>query len=83
MGKEKFRVEYTTLLKENQKGPLKEVVRASELRPVPPEIRVSSFNMLDKMDAYNLDGWWMGWVTGRKDGLKYIVHFECSRDDYD
>ncbi|KAH7843473.1 hypothetical protein Vadar_017069 [Vaccinium darrowii] len=42
MGKEKFRVEYTSLLKENQKGPLKEVVKASELRPVPPEIRVSS-----------------------------------------
>ncbi|KAH7843583.1 hypothetical protein Vadar_018362 [Vaccinium darrowii] len=83
VGKEKFRMEYTTLLKENQKGPLKEVVKASELRPVPPKIEVSSFNVLDKVDAYDLDGWWMGRVTGRRDGSKYVVHFECSGDEYD
>lgn len=82
VGKEKFRIEYTTLLANDQKGPLKEVVRASDLRPVPPLIRVSSFNVLDKVDAYDLDGWWVGRVTGRRDVSKYIVHFECSGDEY-
>lgn len=81
-GKARFRVEYATLLANDQKSPLKEVVRASDLRPEPPRIGASSFNVLDKVDAYDLDGWWVGRVTGRKDGSRYVVHFECSGDEY-
>ncbi|XP_057465613.1 protein AGENET DOMAIN (AGD)-CONTAINING P1-like [Actinidia eriantha] len=83
LGKDRLKVEYTTLLADNQKGPLKEIVRASDVRPVPPQIRASAFNVMDKVDAYDLDGWWVGRVTGRKIGSKYTVYFECSGDEYD
>ncbi|CAL5390782.1 unnamed protein product [Camellia sinensis] len=83
VGKSKFMVEYSTLLSDNQKGPLKEVIEASNVRPVPPQIRVLSFNVLDKVDAYDLDGWWVGRVTGRKSDGKYSVYFDCSGDEFD
>lgn len=42
-GQRKIQGEYTTILAHNQKGPLKQVVQACDLRPVSPQIGASSF----------------------------------------
>lgn len=47
---------------ENEK--LREVVDATEVRPCPPQITVAEFNVMEKADAYDRDGWWVGRVTG-------------------
>ncbi|XP_052173647.1 protein AGENET DOMAIN (AGD)-CONTAINING P1-like [Diospyros lotus] len=82
-GGEKLRVEYATLLDDSGKAPLKEVVRASHVRPLPPQVRVSRFDVLDEVDAYDLDGWWAGRVTARKDDFNYVVYFDSSGDEFD
>ncbi|XP_027060998.1 DUF724 domain-containing protein 7-like [Coffea eugenioides] len=81
-GKNKFLVEYKTLLKEdNEKELLKEVVEASTVRPLPPQINVSEFHVLEKVDAFDNDGWWVGRISGRA-GYKYYVYFESSGDEF-
>ncbi|XP_055823818.1 protein AGENET DOMAIN (AGD)-CONTAINING P1-like [Solanum dulcamara] len=78
--KKDYIVQYKTLLKDDHSGPLTEFVTLSELRPVPPEISVSGFNLNDQVDAFGNDGWWVGRITG-KIGSKYFVHFESSGDE--
>ena len=74
--KNKFLVEYTTLVtEEDEKVFLKETVDARMLRPLPPKINVSGFNMLEKVDAYDNDGWWEGRIAARI-GSNYCVYFE-------
>ncbi|KAL3508761.1 hypothetical protein ACH5RR_028162 [Cinchona calisaya] len=82
-GKNKFLVEYKTLVKEeDEKELLKEVVESSKIRPQPPLIRVQEFNVLDKIDAFDNDGWWVGRITGRDAFNKYYVYFESSGDEF-
>ncbi|KAH0651182.1 hypothetical protein KY285_031296 [Solanum tuberosum] len=78
--KKDYIVQYKTLLKDDQSGPLTEFVTHSELRPVPPVIPVSRFNLNDQVDAFGNDGWWVGRITG-KIGSKYFVYFESSGDE--
>ncbi|KAH0654575.1 hypothetical protein KY289_032253 [Solanum tuberosum] len=78
--KKDYIVQYKTLLKDDQSDPLTEFVTHSELRPVPPEIPVSRFNLNDQVDAFGNDGWWVGRITG-KIGSKYFVYFESSGDE--
>ncbi|KAK4368999.1 hypothetical protein RND71_012791 [Anisodus tanguticus] len=56
------------------------VVTLPELRPVPPQIMVSEFNLYDKVDAFDNDGRWVGVITG-KIGAKYFETFgvECLK----
>lgn len=79
--KKDYIVQYKTLLKDDHSGPLTEFVTVSELRPVPPEIPVSGFDLNDQVDAYGNDGWWVGRITG-KIGSTYFVYFESSEDEY-
>lgn len=82
LGKDKFMVEYSTLLSnEHTREPLREVVKSSTVRPLPPEVRVPGFDVLDKVDAYDLDGWWVGRVTGM-DASNYYVYFDSSGDEF-
>ncbi|KAA8526761.1 hypothetical protein F0562_009010 [Nyssa sinensis] len=81
VGKGKFMVEYLTLLDDDEKELLKEEVEAADVRPVPPHIRVSGFDVLDKVDAYDNDGWWVGRITGR-DASNYYVYFDSSGDEF-
>lgn len=66
VSKDKFLVEFLTLVseEEDENEKLREVVDATEVRPCPPQITVAEFNVMEKADAYDRDGWWVGRVTG-------------------
>ncbi|KAK3004537.1 hypothetical protein RJ639_018835, partial [Escallonia herrerae] len=78
--KEEYIVQYMTLLKEDKSGPLREIVAPDEIRPVPPEIPATGFNLRDLVDAFANDGWWVGKITG-KIGAKYFVRFQSTGDE--
>lgn len=62
---DKFLVEFLTLVsEEDENEKLREVVDATEVRPCPPQITVAEFDVMEKADAYDRDGWWVGRVTG-------------------
>ncbi|KAE8717313.1 Detected protein of confused Function [Hibiscus syriacus] len=75
----RYEVRYKNLVEEeDQTQPLIEVVRDDEVRPMPPPLIVNRasrvFNYLERVDAFDNDGWWAGTITGRQ-GLKYWVLF--------
>ncbi|KAK3409403.1 protein AGENET DOMAIN (AGD)-CONTAINING P1 [Eucalyptus grandis] len=75
-----YLVQYKELLREDESGPLTEVIRGEDIRPTPPAKSLptaAGFAMLDRVDALYNDGWWTGRITG-KEGSTYIVHFENS-----
>ncbi|XP_031252304.1 protein AGENET DOMAIN (AGD)-CONTAINING P1-like [Pistacia vera] len=83
VGKEGLKVEYTTLVSEEDENKrLREVVPARDVRPCPPTIEVAEFHKLQKVDAYDREGWWVGRVIGRVGGgdEKYCVHFDSTGD---
>lgn len=73
-------MQYKTLLKDDLTAPLREIVAADKVRPVPPEIPVTVFGMYDKVDAFDNDGWWVGKITGKIEGM-YYVYFETTKDE--
>nr|GMD33357.1 DUF724 domain-containing protein 2-like [Ipomoea batatas] len=77
-------VEYETLVTNDLSGPLREVVPAAEVRPVPPpEFRMrdsGEFRKGDKVDAYDNEAWWAGEIIG-KVGDKYKVYFDDSNEE--
>ncbi|KAL6314661.1 hypothetical protein AAG906_027007 [Vitis piasezkii] len=82
VGRNKLMVEYKTLLSdEDGQQPLKEIVEAAEVRPVPPVILVTGFEVLDTVDAFDNDGWWVGRISGSYEDGKYFVYFESSGDE--
>lgn len=84
VSKDKFLVEFLTLVsEEDENEKLREVVDATEVRPCPPEIAVAEFDVMEKVDAYDRDGWWVGRVTGKECGEdKYFVHFDSTGDEF-
>lgn len=74
-------VEYKNLVTEkDEKVLLREIVEARRVRPVPPPVDVSEFNILQKIDAFDNDGWWEGRITKKLDDFNYSVYFETSGD---
>ncbi|XP_050379474.1 protein AGENET DOMAIN (AGD)-CONTAINING P1 [Argentina anserina] len=76
-------IQYRNLVEEfNESEPLKETVKASEVRPLPPEIRgvhSAVFHVDDRIDAYDLDGWWVGTVSSEDNGSGFhSVFFEYT-----
>ena len=78
-------VQYNNLVEEfNDAVPLKETVKAAEVRPLPPEIREANnngagFHVGGRIDAYDLDGWWVGTVSSEDNGSGYqSVFFEYT-----
>ncbi|XP_026411170.1 uncharacterized protein LOC113306450 [Papaver somniferum] len=49
--------------------------------PFLPEIKLSEYSLLDKVDAYDNDGWWIGRISAVLDDSMYYVYFENSRDE--
>ncbi|KAK2990187.1 hypothetical protein RJ640_014639 [Escallonia rubra] len=81
-GNDKFLVEYQTLRTEDESEPLREHANASYIRPVPPEIqRVDRFKMLEEVDAWYNDGWWVGLICKVLDGLNYAVYFWTTNEE--
>ncbi|KAL2483431.1 Plant Tudor-like protein [Forsythia ovata] len=78
--RKEYIVQYLTLLKDDMSGPLREVVTAAEVRPPPPEIPATGFNLYDLVDAFDNDGWWVGKITGRI-GSKFCVYFDSTKDE--
>ncbi|KAL4283594.1 hypothetical protein GQ457_16G022760 [Hibiscus cannabinus] len=81
----RYKVRYKNLVEEDdQTQPLVEIVSSDEVRPMPPSVIVNRsggvFSYLEKVDAFDNDGWWAGRVTG-KHGLKYYVYFETTGDE--
>ncbi|OMO97162.1 hypothetical protein COLO4_14820 [Corchorus olitorius] len=79
-----YRVRYKNLVEENDHSRLLiEQVSSDEVRPMPPRIiegkGTQFYSVLDKVDAFDNDGWWVGIVTG-KDDFKYWVYFETTGD---
>lgn len=92
--KRQMHVEYTHLLSEKGRRPLRELVDVVLVRPLPPLIVAVSdeggeekgeggFEVGDKVDTLDRDGWWAG-VVGRvirrveegKEEDRYIVRFD-------
>ncbi|KAL3626634.1 hypothetical protein CASFOL_030183 [Castilleja foliolosa] len=79
---DKYLVEYQTLQTENESELLKEKAFASYIRPCPPELmRVDRFRMLEEVDAWYNDGWWVGLVSKVLDGFKYAVYFWTTNEE--
>ncbi|XP_060671301.1 protein AGENET DOMAIN (AGD)-CONTAINING P1-like [Ziziphus jujuba] len=68
------------LLKNDESGPLIERVLKNVVSPVLPEMVATGLAYLDKVDAYNNDGWWVGKVT-RKKGSNYNIYFKTTGDE--
>lgn len=80
--KHEFLVEYKTLLDDkDEKKAFRETVEDYKVRPVPPVIRVTEFDVLDKVDVYDNDGWWVGRVTDKFDYV-YTVYFDSTGDEW-
>ncbi|XP_012842585.1 PREDICTED: uncharacterized protein LOC105962803 [Erythranthe guttata] len=77
-----FLVEYKTLKTEDETELLREKAFASYIRPCPPEItRVDRYKMLEKVDAWYNEGWWVGLISKVLDDLKYSVYFWTTNEE--
>lgn len=80
-GEGKFVVEYDSLLDEDS-SLLREDVDILQMRPRPPKTaEVAQFEVLDEVDAYYNDGWWVGVVSKVLGDSKYIVFFRNSDEE--
>ncbi|KAK6919717.1 Agenet-like domain [Dillenia turbinata] len=80
VGNNSYIVEYKTLVTDDETQPLREIVSACEVRPNPPEIEVKGYSILEKVDAYDNDGWWLGQITGKTES-GYYVYFNTTGDE--
>ncbi|AES59463.1 agenet domain protein [Medicago truncatula] len=60
-----------------------ETVHPYELRPLPPRVRSPrEFQLNQKVDAFDNDGWWLGQITSEKiiteEGHYYKVYFDTT-----
>ena len=77
-----YEVEYETLLDDEDENKMyREKVEDYKVRPTPPVVRVAEFDVLDKVDVYDNDGWWVGRVTHKFDYV-YTVYFESTADEW-
>ncbi|XP_050384044.1 protein AGENET DOMAIN (AGD)-CONTAINING P1-like [Argentina anserina] len=74
-------VQYKNLVEEyDESVPLKEKVMADEVRPLPPEVtEATEFHVGTRVDAYDLDGWWVGTIYSERNVYGYhLVFFETT-----
>ncbi|KAL3508206.1 hypothetical protein ACH5RR_033588 [Cinchona calisaya] len=81
-GGNKFLVEYQTLRTDDESKPLREMAETSYIRPCPPCIKkLDRYKMLEEVDAWYNDGWWVGLVSKVLGSLKYAVYFWTSNEE--
>lgn len=82
LGSNEFMVEYQTLKTDDESAPLREGAVASYIRPCPPEIeRIDCYKVLEEVDAWYNDGWWIGLVSKVLDDRKYGVYFWTTNEE--
>ncbi|CAI0448442.1 unnamed protein product [Linum tenue] len=75
-GEDKYLIEYKTLTNDDDTEFLKEDIRACNIRPCPPEIIVvDGFKVMDEVDAYYNEGWWVGVIAKVLINCNYVVNF--------
>ncbi|CAI0444742.1 unnamed protein product [Linum tenue] len=75
-GEDKYLIGYKTLRNDDDTEFLREVIRACNIRPCPPEIIVvDGFKVWDAVDAYYNEGWWVGVIAKVLINSNYEVNF--------
>lgn len=83
IGKDKFLVEYMSLVTDDDESQLlREEAFASYIRPCPPPLPpVAKFELLQKVDAWYNEGWWEGSIYKVLTGSKYAVYFSSTNEE--
>ncbi|KAE9611909.1 putative Agenet-like domain-containing protein [Lupinus albus] len=80
--KGKFLVEYQSLLADDDSQLLREEVDTHHIRPHPQQTVVNGhFSLLEEVDAFHNDGWWIGMVSKVLDNARYVVYFRNSSEE--
>ncbi|CAL5208688.1 unnamed protein product [Lathyrus oleraceus] len=79
----KFEVEYDSFVDdEDDYKLLREEISIFHIRPVPPKTDdIDEFKVLDEVDAYYRDGWWVGVVSKVLGDSKYVIYFINSNEE--
>ncbi|CAI0402553.1 unnamed protein product [Linum tenue] len=76
-GEDEYLIEYKTLTNDDDTEFLREDIRACNIRPCPPEITVvDGFKVMDEVDAYYNEGWWVGVIAKVLINCNYVVYFK-------
>ncbi|XP_062081812.1 protein AGENET DOMAIN (AGD)-CONTAINING P1 isoform X2 [Humulus lupulus] len=82
VGKDKFIVEYKNLRTDDDKEFLKEEIDKLHIRPCPPEnLTDGCFQLLEEVDAFYNDGWWVGVISKLDTDLRYVVYFKSTKEE--
>ncbi|PNY02275.1 RNA binding protein [Trifolium pratense] len=82
----KYVVRYKNLLKDDESGLLTEALFPKDLRPLPPRVRnPPKFQLNQKVDVFDKDGWWVGEITSEKIRMQksyyYNVYFDYTNQN--
>lgn len=82
LSSDKFLVEYQTLKTEDESSLLTEEAYASYIRPCPPKTSCfDRYKMLEEVDAWYNEGWWVGVISRVLDDWKYAVYFWTTNEE--
>lgn len=82
LGSDEFLVEYQTLKTDDESALLHEKALASYIRPCPPEIvRIGCYKVLEEVEAWYNEGWWLGLVSKVLDDRNYGVYFWTTNEE--
>ncbi|KAK2377744.1 protein AGENET DOMAIN (AGD)-CONTAINING P1 [Trifolium repens] len=79
----KYVIRYKNLLKDDESRLLIETLLLKDLRPSPPRVRnPSKFQLNQKVDVFDNDGWWVGKIISEKilmgKSYYYTVYFKYT-----
>ncbi|XP_022010465.1 DUF724 domain-containing protein 6 isoform X3 [Helianthus annuus] len=76
LGNNLFSVEYNFSGRNNASKLRRVTVDHLHIRPSVPQTRVTSFGLLEKVDAFVDFGWWSGVITKKLADSRYVVYFK-------
>ncbi|KAL5983415.1 hypothetical protein ACLOJK_017500 [Asimina triloba] len=80
-GENSFEVEYKDLKTDDETELLRETLDSKHIRPTPPIPNVKNFQLLEEVDAWYNDAWWVGVISKILEGPKYIVYFRTTKEE--
>ncbi|CAI0467558.1 unnamed protein product [Linum tenue] len=79
--KDRYLVQYDNLLTDDETKYLEEEVDASDVRPCPPEVPYNRpYGLLDIVDAWYTDAWWVGRIIRAYREMKYTIQFGTGEE---